>query len=212
MSPVWFADQIRHGLEKNYYTDYQRRITYIKYLGEFYNYRVVDSQVHSWSCAFQEHTRTVLLCASLWPTLPLLACRTPAFHSCTQTIFDTLYLVITFGEGTDLDPPNDFFRIRLVCVLLSTCGEFFDTVYERGCVPLLVHKRHSVSPLNWMGVFDWKGDLAKRLKKFMAYFHRYIFLKDPMPVDIEFQVHTLSSVSECSDCVVACEHCEHLAW
>lgn len=80
----------------------------VKYLGELYNYRVVDSII----------------------------------------IFRTLYLLITFGvhldgkndcinsqcfigiylatELNELDPPEHLFRIRLVCTLLDTCGQYFD--------------------------------------------------------------------------------------
>lgn len=81
----------------------------VKYLGELYNYRVLDSIV----------------------------------------IFRTLYLLITFGvhldgknnvdeylflfqenllasETSELDPPEHLFRIRLVCTLLDTCGQYFD--------------------------------------------------------------------------------------
>jgi regulator of nonsense transcripts 2 len=51
-------------------------------------------------------------------------------------IFDTFWSLVTFGhpEGRPLplqpcpiDMPDDFFRIRLVCVLLDTCGMCFDS-------------------------------------------------------------------------------------
>ena len=64
----------------------------VKYLGELYNYRVVESIV----------------------------------------IFRTLYLLITYGvnleisETTEFDPPEHLFRIRLVCTLLDSCGQYFD--------------------------------------------------------------------------------------
>ena len=50
-------------------------------------------------------------------------------------IFDTLWSIVTFGhpEGRPMpqqplpiDMPDDFFRIRLVCVVLDTCGMCFD--------------------------------------------------------------------------------------
>ena len=64
----------------------------VKYLGELYNYRMVESAI----------------------------------------IFKTLYTLITFGTTTNneqmnqLDPVDNFFRIRLVCALLETCGQYFD--------------------------------------------------------------------------------------
>ena len=30
------------------------------------------------------------------------------------------------GSPSTLDPPEHLFRIRLVCILLDTCGQYFD--------------------------------------------------------------------------------------
>jgi len=105
-------ERITLGLEQNDFKYNQERIAEVKYLGELYNYKIVDSPV----------------------------------------IFDTFYRVVTFGHGTQpinfvvllhadldseggtpapgkinpLDMPDDFFRIRLVCTLLDTCGVCFD--------------------------------------------------------------------------------------
>lgn len=69
----------------------QRRISSAKFLGELYNYRMVESAV----------------------------------------IFRTLYSFTSFGVNPDgspssLDPPEHLFRIRLVCTILDTCGQYFD--------------------------------------------------------------------------------------
>lgn len=88
-------EQITLGLEQNDFKFNQKRVAEVKYLGELYNYKMIDSPV----------------------------------------VFDTLYRIITFGyEGgtptpgklNPLDLPDDFFRIRLVCTLLDTCGHCFD--------------------------------------------------------------------------------------
>ena len=63
----------------------QRRISVIKYLGELYNYKLLDSSV----------------------------------------VFHVLFSLITFGSWL-FDPPHNLFRIRLVCTLLDTCGQFFN--------------------------------------------------------------------------------------
>lgn len=48
-----------------------------------------------------------------------------------QYWFQVLYLLITFGSGTDeqisLDPPDHLLRVRLVCTILDTCGCYFNT-------------------------------------------------------------------------------------
>ena len=67
----------------------------IKYIGELYNYRMVESSI----------------------------------------IFKTLYLLITFGVTFDLneltnteslDPIDNLNRVKFVCTLLDTCGQYFD--------------------------------------------------------------------------------------
>ncbi|KAB2577975.1 Regulator of nonsense transcripts UPF2 [Lasiodiplodia theobromae] len=121
-------ENITLGLELNDFKFNQRRVAEVKYLGELYIYRMVDSPV----------------------------------------IFDTLYKIVTFGHegGTPkpgainpLDPPDDFFRIRLVCNLLETCGMYYD-----------------------------KGQAKKKLDFFLTFFQYYIHTKDQLPMDIEFMV------------------------
>ncbi|WEW57146.1 mRNA decay protein [Emydomyces testavorans] len=122
-------ERITIGLEQNDFKFNQQRIADVKYLGELYNYKMVDSPV----------------------------------------IFDTLYRIVTFGHesGTPalgkicpFDLPDDFFRIRLVCTMLETCGVCFD-----------------------------RGNSKKKLDFFLTFFQYYIYTKDPMPMDIEFLVH-----------------------
>ncbi|CAG8474585.1 970_t:CDS:10 [Diversispora eburnea] len=109
-------------------------IRIVKYLGELYNYRMVDSPV----------------------------------------IFDTLYSIVTLGHDygrsspnriNPLDPPNDFFRVRLCCTLLDTCGMCFD-----------------------------RGSSKKRLDDFLIFFQMYILTKQKMPMDVEFMVSDLFEI------------------
>lgn len=94
------------------------------------------------------------------------------FLNC-RVVFDTLYLLMSFGhesaeEAERLDPPFNYFRIRLVCTLLETCGQFFN-----------------------------KGLAKKRLDRVLAYFQRYLLAKPPLPLDVEFdvQVYTPATVT-----------------
>ncbi|KAA8646955.1 uncharacterized protein ATNIH1004_005634 [Aspergillus tanneri] len=121
-------EQITLGLEQNDFKFNQKRVAEVKYLGELYNYKMVDSPV----------------------------------------IFDTLYRIVTFGHegGTPvpgklsvLDLPDDFFRIRLVCTLLDTCGHCFD-----------------------------RGSAKKKLDFFLTFFQYYMLTKDPLPMDVDFLV------------------------
>ena len=72
-------------------------------------------------------------------------------------IFKTFYTLITFGINHDvgdsanseaLDPIDNFFRVRLVCVLLDTCGQYFD-----------------------------RGSTKKKLDCFLLYLQRYYLFK-----------------------------------
>ncbi|CAF3503959.1 unnamed protein product [Fusarium graminearum] len=118
-------ESMTFGLEQNDYRFYQRRIAEVKYLGELYNYRMLEHPV----------------------------------------IFDTMYKIMTFGYGgppvpgkySPLDPPDDFFRIRLVSTMLETCGMFFN-----------------------------RGAAGKKLDYFLSFFQYYIFTKASLPMDIEF--------------------------
>ncbi|XP_066561139.1 regulator of nonsense transcripts 2 isoform X1 [Amia ocellicauda] len=126
-------EDIRLGMEVNQAKFNQRRISSVKFLGELYNYRMVESAV----------------------------------------IFRTLYSFISFGVNPDgnaspLDPPEHLFRIRLVCTVLDTCGQYFD-----------------------------RGSSKRKLDCFLIYFQRYIWWKKgldvwtkdhPFPIDIDYMI------------------------
>ncbi|PFH51566.1 hypothetical protein AMATHDRAFT_74915 [Amanita thiersii Skay4041] len=92
----------------------------------------------------------------------------------SSIIFDTLWTLVTFGhpEGrplpkqvVPLDMPDDFFRIRLICVLLDTCGMCFD-----------------------------RGTQKKKLDNFLTFFQvtdypqYYIHCKESLPMDVDFMI------------------------
>ncbi|KII92060.1 hypothetical protein PLICRDRAFT_50491 [Plicaturopsis crispa FD-325 SS-3] len=86
----------------------------------------------------------------------------------SSLIFDTLWSLVTFGHPDGrplpqqpcvLDMPDDFFRIRLVCVLLDTCGMCFD-----------------------------RGTQKKKLDNFLTFFQYYVHCKDDLPMDVAFML------------------------
>lgn len=87
----------------------------------------------------------------------------------SSIIFDQLWSFITFGHPNGrplpgqivtMDSPDDYFRLRLICVLLDTCGPCFN-----------------------------KGSLKKRLDEFLAYLNLYISTKEqPLPMDVDFML------------------------
>ncbi|POY76480.1 hypothetical protein BMF94_0681 [Rhodotorula taiwanensis] len=138
-------ENVRVGMEVNNFKYNQQRVATVKYLGELYNYRVIDSRV----------------------------------------IFDTLWSLVTFGHRgskytwsskahaealvytadgrphpdfpTAIDAPDDYFRVRLVCTLLDTCGACFD-----------------------------RGALKKKLDSFLTFFQMYVLAKGSLPMDVGF--------------------------
>tara|TARA_R110002003_G_scaffold626_1_gene20868 strand:+ start:10261 stop:13071 length:2811 start_codon:yes stop_codon:yes gene_type:complete len=128
-------ESITFGLELNDFKFNQRRIAEVKYLGELYIYRLVDSPI----------------------------------------IFDTLYRLLNYGwEGgyarpglyNPLDQSDDYFRTRLVCNLLESCGMYYD-----------------------------KGAAKKKLDFFLTYFQYYVCTKDALPMDVEFIVQDAYSLT-----------------
>jgi regulator of nonsense transcripts 2 len=67
--------------------------------------------------------------------------------------------VYLFCQEDVLDPPEDFFRIRLIITLLETCGHYFD-----------------------------HGSSKKKLDRFLMHFQRYILSKGALPLDVEFDL------------------------
>lgn len=125
-------EDIRLGMEVNLPELNQRRISCVKFLGELFNYQIIESNV----------------------------------------IFRTLYSFLTFGRNADgspspLDPYDSYFRVRLICVLLDSCGQYFD-----------------------------RGSSKKKLDIFLVFFQCYLFGKRrPLPLEVEHLVaDTLESL------------------
>ncbi|KAJ0465690.1 putative nonsense-mediated mRNA decay protein Nmd2/UPF2 [Helianthus annuus] len=87
-------------------------------------------------------------------------------HVDSSVVFDTLYLILVFGHGTEeqdvLDPPEDCFRIRMIITLLETCGHYFG-----------------------------RGSSKRKLDRFLIHFQRYVLSKGALPLDIEFDLQDL---------------------
>ncbi|XP_061975428.1 regulator of nonsense transcripts UPF2-like [Populus nigra] len=87
-------------------------------------------------------------------------------HVDSSVIFETLNLILVFGHDTPeqdvLDPPEDCFRIRMVIILLETCGHYFD-----------------------------RGSSKRKLDRFLMHFQRYILSKGALPLDVEFDLQDL---------------------
>lgn len=130
-------EEIRVTMEDPHPRYNQRRIATVRYLGELYNYKLLDS----------------------------------------RDVFTVLYSFITFGVTNDhsnispLDPPDNVFRIRLVCALLETCGAYFNS-----------------------------GSSKKRLDYFLIFFQNYYWYKFSDPFWTEenkFPIYVRYIYQEC---------------
>ncbi|CAG4943930.1 unnamed protein product [Colias eurytheme] len=130
-------EEIRVTMEDPHPRYNQRRIATVRYLGELYNYKLLDS----------------------------------------RDVFTVLYSFITFGVTNDhsnispLDPPENVFRIRLVCALLETCGAYFNS-----------------------------GSSKKRLDYFIVFFQNYYWFKCSDPYwtdDNKFPIYVKYIYQEC---------------
>ncbi|KAB5572124.1 armadillo-type protein [Coniochaeta sp. 2T2.1] len=128
------VESIIFGLEHNDFQFNQRRIAEVKYIGELYNYRMLEHPV----------------------------------------VFEIMYKIMTMGHGgppvpgriNSFDPPDDYFRIRLIATILETCGVYFN-----------------------------RGAAGKKLDYFLSFFQYYIYTKDPLPMDIEFIVQDIFALT-----------------
>jgi hypothetical protein len=72
-----------------------------------------------------------------------------------------------------LDPPSNYFRIRLVCTLLEACGQYYG-----------------------------KGPARRKLDRFLPHFQRYVLAKPPLPLDVAFDVQVLPAAGGSSENIV----------
>eukprot|EP01125_Pyxidicula_operculata_P019478 TRINITY_DN7077_c0_g3_i5.p1 TRINITY_DN7077_c0_g3~~TRINITY_DN7077_c0_g3_i5.p1 ORF type:complete len:1281 (+),score=421.17 TRINITY_DN7077_c0_g3_i5:575-3844(+) len=125
-------EEIRVGLESNDYMNHQKLIVYVKFFGELYNYRLIDH--------------------------PLIFDMLFFIINPEHLIYDSDNNSERDGDDTN-DSATDGFRIRLVCTLLDTCGEFFT-----------------------------RGSTRDRLDNFLLHFQKYILSKTYIPSDLVFMI------------------------
>ena len=104
-------ENMRVGMELNDTKYNQKRLAVAKFLGELYNYRLIDSSVVFKVYSYFEFSHQF-------------------FKFVNLIAFQVLYSVLTFGidpkeETQILDQPEDMIRIRMICTILETCGAYF---------------------------------------------------------------------------------------
>lgn len=155
-------ENIQVTLERNDFREMPLRVRQVKLVGELYNYRLVDSVLVFDSLyqfigfggpssfrASQHITAHKLVERGL-------AMRKGGLGSITEENEDvedgTQLPEILADAQHPIEAPWDFFRIKLVCVLLETCGHYFD-----------------------------RGASKQKLDRFLTFFIRYVHSKGELP-------------------------------
>jgi regulator of nonsense transcripts 2 len=163
-------EDVRRGLEQNVYKTNQRRVATLKFLGELYIYRMIGSGLifdTLWSLVTFGHRESSVRSPYAWILFDITADSHPLPH-----------------EPCPVDMPDDFFRIRLVCVLLDTCGMCFDAGS---------HKKKLDNFITFFQVTSPSFCLSQDLM-FPQY---YVLCKEELPMDVDFIYH---------DSLEVCDH------
>ncbi|CEM11495.1 unnamed protein product [Vitrella brassicaformis CCMP3155] len=166
------TEDIQVGMERNDFRELPSRVRQVKLLGELYNYRLADSSVifdtlyhligfggpssHHVGQLIAAHK---LLDASLARLQASLASipetqddeADPKFTGWDQNTF--------WNPCSPEDPPGDYFRLKLVCIMLDTCGAYFE-----------------------------RGPARHKMDRFLVFFQRYCLIKAPLPMRVEYMV------------------------
>lgn len=135
-------ESIRCGLDSNDGRQSQRRVAEIVFLGELLNCGVVNAPV--------VYQQLYDLISSSQPGLYEGGTMRRDLPESDQNASTAM----NYDTSAARDPPNDYFRVRLTCALLDTCG-------QRLVCPPVVRKKSSV----------------RQMEVFWTYFERYVFAK-----------------------------------
>lgn len=167
-------EKIRSMLEAHDFRFQQHLVMYIKYLGELYNWQLVDHRVIFETLytliTFGHHLKGQLspteaseLAATIAAASPTPVAPPPATLTTTTTATPIVAPVVPdINDINPLDLPDESFRARLVCVLLDTCGQYFK-----------------------------RGSTKDKLDRFLIYFQRYILSKRHLSRDMIFTIDDL---------------------
>jgi regulator of nonsense transcripts 2 len=82
------------------------------------------------------------------------------------------------GQPSSIDAPDDFFRVRLVCILLDGCGMCFD----KGSL-----QQKLDSFLTFFQVCLFKTDILAKLF-ILIVVKLYVLSKEDLPMDVDFML------------------------
>jgi regulator of nonsense transcripts 2 len=152
-------EELSRGFDAPHHREQQRLISYVRLLGELFNFSALTSSAifdllyFILSYGYTPGTSTDSeSSSSSSPLTPSLAPMTTTLISSPTRTNIFLYFQqmkkINFSLNNELDSPTDYFRIQLLCEVLDTCGVYFV-----------------------------KGILRTKLNNFLLYFQKYLLSK-----------------------------------
>ena len=112
---------IYNGMENMDVGENYRRVAVIRYLGELYNYKLIGT------------TSIFSVCDSIKNHFAIVSVLLPWKIISKFPFLQILYLLICYDIVTvhqvqweHADPPSNLMRVRLVCTLLKTCGDYLN--------------------------------------------------------------------------------------
>lgn len=161
-------ESIQSTCERNDFREMPLRVRQAKLIGELYNYRLVDSNL-----VFDTMYHYIGFGGPTTARAGHVTTVHKVLERCLALRKGSLGAIAEEGEddgGTipailadpqhPLEPPWDFFRMKLVCVILDTCGHYFD-----------------------------RGAVKQKLDRFLQFFFRYVLSKGDLPLRVIFMVN-----------------------
>jgi len=164
-------ENIQTGAERNDFRESPIRVRQAKLLGELYNYRLVDSNlvfdtmyhfigIGGPTIHRAGHTATIHKVLAALAVNRKAALGAIAEEGAREDVSGLQLPAVIADPQHPLEPPWDFFRIKLVCVILDTCGHYFD-----------------------------RGAVKQKLDRFLHFFIRYVHSKGELPLRVMFMVN-----------------------
>lgn len=161
-------ESVQTTIERNDFREMPLRVRQAKLIGELYNYRLIDSNLvfdtmyHFIGFGGPTSHRAGHVSTVHRVLERLLAMRRGGLGSIGEEAEDFAgqqLPPVLADPMHPTEPPWDFFRVKLACVLLETCGHYFD-----------------------------RGAVKQKLDRFLLFFQRYCQSKGELPLRVTFMV------------------------
>lgn len=142
-------EELSRGFDAPHHREQQRLISYVRLLSELFNFSALSS-----STIFD--LLYYILSYGYTDEVNVTMSNIPSEHLIRHLLHSRKF---NLSKNCEIDLPNDYFRIQLICEILESCGMYFT-----------------------------KGMSKIKLGDFLLYFQKYLLMKVRLPSHIEFSV------------------------